>query len=324
MIRLSIPLRQALSRLSLPVLIAAAFGPMLLGKADALLAERARMRWPMRWRPSMPPSPSRSARARRLRGPAQLLVTARRECPSARGERAPAPLAGGRAGAGGRERPAAQPTALDAGARAGLRHRPRRGRWRRRLCPRGAAGGRAAARRPQGPDRAGRARLRRPGHRGGTRTARVLLITDMNSRIPVMLERSRARAILVGTNGPRPRLMHWPEGTLPPRASASSPPPRPRLSRRPAGRRGALDRGTACRRSSCSRSWIGWKWCGSSTRPGRRPAAGTVARPEPRGGAEARYGRPASARIPAPRLTGLLRRLDALARAPLPAVAIAC
>ena len=42
-IRLSIPLRQALSRLSLPVLIAAAFGTMLLGKADALLAERARM-----------------------------------------------------------------------------------------------------------------------------------------------------------------------------------------------------------------------------------------------------------------------------------------
>ena len=43
MIRLSIPLRQALSRLSLPVLIALAFGTMLLGKADALLAERARM-----------------------------------------------------------------------------------------------------------------------------------------------------------------------------------------------------------------------------------------------------------------------------------------
>jgi rod shape-determining protein MreC len=42
-IRLSIPLRQALARLSLPVLIAAAFGIMLLGKADAVLIERARM-----------------------------------------------------------------------------------------------------------------------------------------------------------------------------------------------------------------------------------------------------------------------------------------
>ncbi len=43
MIRLSIPVRQALAKLTLPVLIAAAFGLMLLGKADALLAERARM-----------------------------------------------------------------------------------------------------------------------------------------------------------------------------------------------------------------------------------------------------------------------------------------
>ena len=43
MIRLSIPLRQALARLSLPLLIAGAFGTMLLGKADTLLVERARM-----------------------------------------------------------------------------------------------------------------------------------------------------------------------------------------------------------------------------------------------------------------------------------------
>ncbi len=43
MFHLSIPLRQGLARLTLPVLIAAAFGTMLLGKADALLAERARM-----------------------------------------------------------------------------------------------------------------------------------------------------------------------------------------------------------------------------------------------------------------------------------------
>jgi len=42
-IRLSIPVRQALAKLTLPVLIVASFGVMLLGKADALLAERARM-----------------------------------------------------------------------------------------------------------------------------------------------------------------------------------------------------------------------------------------------------------------------------------------
>ena len=43
MIRLSIPLRLALSRLSLPVLVALAFGTMLIGKADTLLVDRARM-----------------------------------------------------------------------------------------------------------------------------------------------------------------------------------------------------------------------------------------------------------------------------------------
>src|SRR5258708_4813264 len=45
----------------------------------------------------------------------------------------------------------------------------------------------------------------------GSRTARVLLITDMNSRVPVILESSRSRAILAGTNGARPRLLYWSE-----------------------------------------------------------------------------------------------------------------
>lgn len=49
----------------------------------------------------------------------------------------------------------------------------------------------------------------------GARTARVLLLTDLNSRIPVILEHSRARAIMVGTNGPRPRLLYWAEGAQP-------------------------------------------------------------------------------------------------------------
>jgi rod shape-determining protein MreC len=43
----------------------------------------------------------------------------------------------------------------------------------------------------------------------------VLLITDLNSRIPVILESSRAHAILIGTNGSRPRLVYWPEGIMP-------------------------------------------------------------------------------------------------------------
>jgi len=49
----------------------------------------------------------------------------------------------------------------------------------------------------------------------GARTARVLLITDMNSRVPVVLENSGAHAIVIGTNGPRPRVVYWPEGSMP-------------------------------------------------------------------------------------------------------------
>ncbi|WP_339333949.1 rod shape-determining protein MreC [uncultured Maricaulis sp.] len=40
----------------------------------------------------------------------------------------------------------------------------------------------------------------------GRRSARVLLLTDLNSRIPVMADRSNARAILVGDNSEFPRL----------------------------------------------------------------------------------------------------------------------
>jgi len=49
----------------------------------------------------------------------------------------------------------------------------------------------------------------------GARSARVLLLTDLNSRVPVTLEGSHARAMLVGTNAGRPRLMYWPEGVVP-------------------------------------------------------------------------------------------------------------
>ena len=42
----------------------------------------------------------------------------------------------------------------------------------------------------------------------GEHAARVLLLTDINSRIPVVLERSRDRAVLAGDNGPLPQLVH--------------------------------------------------------------------------------------------------------------------
>ncbi len=45
----------------------------------------------------------------------------------------------------------------------------------------------------------------------GASSARVLLSTDLNSRIPVVVGASGVRAILSGDNGPRPRLIYLPQ-----------------------------------------------------------------------------------------------------------------
>lgn len=42
----------------------------------------------------------------------------------------------------------------------------------------------------------------------GLRSARILLVTDINSRIPVMIESSRTKAILTGDNSGRPKLSY--------------------------------------------------------------------------------------------------------------------
>lgn len=42
----------------------------------------------------------------------------------------------------------------------------------------------------------------------GSRAARVLLITDLNSRIPVVVESSHVSAVLAGDNSERPRLVY--------------------------------------------------------------------------------------------------------------------
>ena len=47
----------------------------------------------------------------------------------------------------------------------------------------------------------------------GNRSARILLINDLNSRIPVVVERSRERAILAGDNSITPRLIYLPSTT---------------------------------------------------------------------------------------------------------------
>ncbi len=46
------------------------------------------------------------------------------------------------------------------------------------------------------------------------RSARVLLLSDLNSRIPVMIESSRARGILAGRNEEKPILTKLPPGTI--------------------------------------------------------------------------------------------------------------
>jgi rod shape-determining protein MreC len=46
----------------------------------------------------------------------------------------------------------------------------------------------------------------------GSRAARILLITDLNSRIPVIVEGSRQRAVLAGDNSDRPTLRYLEAG----------------------------------------------------------------------------------------------------------------
>jgi rod shape-determining protein MreC len=49
----------------------------------------------------------------------------------------------------------------------------------------------------------------------GDRSARVLLITDLNSRVPVALGASGAPALMTGTNGEDPALLYWAPGQPP-------------------------------------------------------------------------------------------------------------
>ena len=189
MIRLSIPVRQALARLTLPVLIAASFGVMLLGKADALLAERARVVL------SDALAPAFGVLARPL-APIRRAVDEARELVSLRSENAR------------------------------LREENERLRqWHAVALALDAENATLKANLHWLPDPApsfvtGRVVADAGGVFGrvtelGARSVRVLLLTDMNSRIPVALEDGRARAMLIGTNGPRPRLAHWTEGVVP-------------------------------------------------------------------------------------------------------------
>ncbi len=216
MIRLSIPFRQALARLTLPVLIAVAFGLMLLGKADALVAERLRMAVADTLAPLFAVVAQPIATVHRAVGEAEGLLTLRAENVQLRADNEQL------------RRWQAVALALDAEnatLKANLRWIPDPAPsyvTARVVADAGGVYARAVLL-SVGPNHGvskGQIALDEGGLVGrvtelGTRSARVLLITDINSRIPVTLENSRARAILVGNNGARPRLMHWPEGVQP-------------------------------------------------------------------------------------------------------------
>ncbi len=216
MIRLSIPLRQALARLSLPVLIAAAFGIMLLGKADAVLIERARMALADALSPiwGAVQQPVAAVRGVVREGEALWNMRAENARLSEENERLRR----------------WQATALALEAENALLRRQLawvpdpapQFRTARVVADAGGTYARAVllATGPQHNVRKGQIALDERGFAGrvtevGSRSARVLLATDINSRVPVTLEGSRARAIMVGNNASRPRLQHWPEGMLP-------------------------------------------------------------------------------------------------------------
>jgi rod shape-determining protein MreC len=216
LIRLSIPVRQALAKLTLPVLIAAAFGLMLLGKADALLADRARMALADALAPIFGVMAEPVATVRSIVADAEEIVSLYSDNSRLREEN---------------ERlrqwqsVALALEAQDTTLKANLHWIPDPTASFVTAHVVADAGGvyARAVLLSAGPNHSivkGQIALDDRGLVGrvtelGARSARVLLITDMNSRIPVILESSRARAILTGTNGPRPRLMYWPEGVQP-------------------------------------------------------------------------------------------------------------
>jgi rod shape-determining protein MreC len=216
LIRLSIPVRQALSRLTLPVLIAIAFGVMLLGRADAGLTERARMALADALAPIFGVVSQPIATIHTAVTDASGLMSVREENIRLREEN-------------DRLRQwQAVAMALDAentALKANLHWIPDPAPsyvTARVVADAGGVYARAVLL-STGPNRVvtkGQIALDERGLVGrvteiGLRSARVLLITDINSRIPVTLEGSRARAMLVGTNNARPRLMFWPEGSMP-------------------------------------------------------------------------------------------------------------
>ena len=216
MIRLSIQARQALARLTLPLLIVASLALMLLGRATPLVPERARISLSDALAPiyAVVDAPLRAVRAgaRTVRETVQLRADNARLRTENERLRHWYDVA----------------MALDA-ENATLKDNlhwvpdPTLSYVTARVV---ADAGGVYARSvllsvgPHSDIRRGEVALDASGLAGrvtevGARSARVLLITDMNSRIPILLEHSRARAILAGANAPNPRLLYLQDGAHP-------------------------------------------------------------------------------------------------------------
>jgi rod shape-determining protein MreC len=210
MIPLSVHARQALARLTLPVLFALSFGVMLIGKADTLVVDRARVTLGDALGPLYGLLARPVAELRGTIADAAGLWSLRTDNARLRAEVARLAQWQGVA------------LALDQENRrlkaqlAWIPEPEARFVTARVVADGGGLYARAALLSvgPEHAVRRGNVALDAAGLVGrvtevGTRTARVLLITDLSSRIPVQLGASRGRAILAGTDGPRPRLLYW-------------------------------------------------------------------------------------------------------------------
>jgi rod shape-determining protein MreC len=215
-IRLSIPMREALEKLSLPFLMAAAIGLMLAGRIDSGLADHARMALADALTPIYSGLSRPYAQMTEAFGRLQYLWDLASENAELRAENAEL------------RRWQSVALALEA-ENARLKSELH---WipdpavpfvtARAVADAGGLYDRAVlvALAPGVTMHVGEVALDAHGLVGrvtevGAESARVLLITDLNSRIPVRLVTSDARAIVAGTNGPDPELLYWPPGTTP-------------------------------------------------------------------------------------------------------------
>ena len=216
MIRLSIPVRQALGRLTLPVLAALSFGLILIGKADVVAEQYLRARLsdvlaPIYGIAAGPVEAARNeiadvtglwslrAENQRLRTENQRLLRwqAVAMALDAENTKLKATL---HWTSDSSESFVTVPVVADTG-----------GVYARSVL---------ISTGPNSPIAKGQIALDAGGLVGrvtevGARSARILLITDLNSRVPVMLSDNRGHALLLGNNGPRPRLMYWEDGGAP-------------------------------------------------------------------------------------------------------------